>query len=160
MIEGDVYAIAKALIAGSHVAEDSPKIEAVLKKAVNSKLTGARSGRIYTTYFYTDRMGVVRPIGSRPPHQASAPGEPPAYDTGNLLSMMRIKTENVIAGTIVKIESHALYSRYLEFGTSKMAPRPFIRPLTKEQTPVVVAIWAAGIVRRERASARASGGRG
>jgi hypothetical protein len=160
MIQGDVFAIAKALIAGSRVADENPEQIALLKTKINTKLTGARTGRIYTTLFFTDRFGQVHPYGSRPPHQASAPGEAPARDSGHLLSMMRVKSENVIGGVIIRYEAHALYAKYLEFGTRNMAPRPFMRPIAKEHVPVMVAVWAAGIVRRERASARASGGTG
>lgn len=159
-LEGDPFAIAKALLAGEQVEADNPKAKAVLEAATKAKLTGGRSGAVYTVLFFTDRAGRSIPYGSRPPHHASAPGEAPAMDSGNLLALMVIKAEHIPAGALVSIESHADYSRYLEFGTSRMAPRPFIRPITREQLPVLLTLYASGIVSRERAMARALGGRG
>lgn len=85
------------------------------------------SGSVYTTRFYTDARGVVHPTGHRPPHRASAPGEPPASDTGRLLSSIghRIRVEDTL---VAQVFADARYATYLELGTSKMAPRPFLRP--------------------------------
>jgi HK97 gp10 family phage protein len=65
-------------------------------------------------------------------HRSSAPGEAPANDTGNLLSSIsHVQNEdrNGVVSSIVKVK--ALYGKWLEYGTSKMAERPFVRP-TKE----------------------------
>jgi HK97 gp10 family phage protein len=159
-IEGDVFAIAKALKAGSEASLDNAKIKGVAKTAVRTKLTGGRHGRVYTVLFYTDREGRVHPYGHRPPHTASAPGEAPARDSGTLLRAMAVEVERIPFGALLSIKSGAPYSHYLEFGTSKMRPRPYMRPITREITPVLRHIWAAGIEGRERAMARALGGRG
>lgn len=85
-------------------------------------------GRLYTTRFWRDREGRLRRGGARPPHRASAPGSPPASDTGRLLAS--IHHEMVGAGQ--NIEAHigtdVFYAIYLELGTRYMAPRPFLRP--------------------------------
>lgn len=71
---------------------------------------------------------VSRRLAGMGPHQASRPGEPPAPDTGTLRNSIRtIDTSNakrirVRVGTAVK------YAPWLEFGTRRMAPRPFMRP--------------------------------
>lgn len=58
-------------------------------------------------------------------HRASAPGEPPASDTGRLVASIRWEftgsklSIRVIAGTE--------YAAYLEFSTKFMAARPFLR---------------------------------
>jgi hypothetical protein len=85
------------------------------------------SGRLYTTRFFTDHAGVVHPIGHRPPHRASAPGEPPASDTGRLLSSIShdIRVEDTL---VARVGSPLKVAEWLELGTSKMAPRPFARP--------------------------------
>lgn len=58
-------------------------------------------------------------------HVPSRPGDPPNADTHRLDS--NIETE--IAGPgLVTVTSRAPYSRFLEFGTSRMAARPFMRP--------------------------------
>jgi hypothetical protein len=86
------------------------------------------TGRLYTTRFYRDREGRLRRGGRRVPHQASAPGFPPASDTGRLLSS--IHHEVVGAGTDLeaRIGSDVNYALYLELGTRYMLPRPFLRP--------------------------------
>ena len=38
----------------------------------------------------------------------------------------------------VAVESNALYSSFLEFGTSKMLPRPFLFPATERSRPKIV----------------------
>lgn len=86
------------------------------------------SGRVYTTHFFTDAAGRVHPIGHRPSHQASAPGEPPASDTGRLLSSVghRMRVEDVVREEIGYFG--VKYGTYLEHGTRRMAPRPALRP--------------------------------
>ncbi len=63
-------------------------------------------------------------------HRASAPGQPPANDTGFLAGAIfaepvKSKKPHEIA---VRMVARAPYAVRLEFGTSKMAPRPFVRP--------------------------------
>ena len=61
-------------------------------------------------------------------HHASAPGEPPAVDTG----MLRASVTHVIEGggfstqLVGRVGTHLMYGAYLEFGTSTMRPRPWI----------------------------------
>ena len=60
-------------------------------------------------------------------HRASAPGEPPAGDTGYLAAQIGHRME--VHGTVVGIvESKASYGLYLELGTRYMEPRPYLRP--------------------------------
>jgi len=58
-------------------------------------------------------------------HIASLPGEAPNQDSGVLSS--NIET-NQVAPLIVEVSSRAPYAAYLEFGTSKMAARPYMKP--------------------------------
>jgi len=84
--------------------------------AQQSILKGPKTGRFY-------KRGKVI-------HQASAPGEAPASDTGRLASSMRSEIDqgqlsaSVIAGTE--------YAAHLEYGTTKMAARPFLRPAAEK----------------------------
>lgn len=61
-------------------------------------------------------------------HVPSAPGQPPNADTGVLDG--NIETEIVASGAnpTVTVTSKAPYAAALEFGTSKMAARPYMRP--------------------------------
>ena len=54
-------------------------------------------------------------------HQASAPGESPATDTGSLASSIYYKQKGSMNATI---GSRLDYSYYLEFGTLNIKPRP------------------------------------
>lgn len=67
-------------------------------------------------------------------HVPSAPGEPPKNDTGLLANS--IETVQVVP-LKVEVSSNAPYSRALEYGTSKMAERPFMRPALKKTQPEV-----------------------
>ncbi|WP_395623421.1 HK97-gp10 family putative phage morphogenesis protein [Sphingomonas daechungensis] len=58
-------------------------------------------------------------------HQASAPGEPPASDTGRLVSSIR--WEFTGSRLAIRVIAGTEYAAYLEFGTSIMLPRPFLR---------------------------------
>jgi HK97 gp10 family phage protein len=69
-------------------------------------------------------------------HRASAPGEAPAVDYGNLKSSIQVfevTPERAIIGT------NAEYAEHLEFGTSRMEPRPYMRPALDEHAHEIVA---------------------
>lgn len=72
---------------------------------------GAKTGRIYKRRQTT--------------HQASAPGQSPASDSGTLKKS--IYSEKVRDLTYV-VGSRIVYALHLEYGTRKMAARPFFRP--------------------------------
>lgn len=58
-------------------------------------------------------------------HVASSPGEAPNNDTGTLAGGI----ETTRTGRLkVEVSSNAPYSENLEFGTSRMAARPFMAP--------------------------------
>lgn len=59
-------------------------------------------------------------------HVPSRPGEPPNADTHQLdLSLDTIINESQLSVSVV---SRAPYGAFLEFGTSRMAARPYLRP--------------------------------
>jgi HK97 gp10 family phage protein len=58
-------------------------------------------------------------------HRASAPGEPPASDTGALLASIRVEQTGPLEATAMV---GTPYAAYLEYGTVKMAPRPYATP--------------------------------
>lgn len=77
-------------------------------------------------------------------HIASLPGEPPNADT-RLLDT-NIETEIVsVSPPTVTVTSKAPYSAALEFGTSKMVERPFMRPATKKYRSKVHEIVREGL---------------
>jgi HK97 gp10 family phage protein len=69
-------------------------------------------------------------------HVASAPGEPPRSDTGELVGSITATGSGLSAE--VRVDSgHAVY---LEYGTSKMAPRPFLQPAIDAETPKLAGV--------------------
>lgn len=92
-------------------------IESDIKRNVSR---GFRSGKIYKK-----RNGKF--------HHASAPGEYPKTDTGNLVKNIRASKINE---NEYHVRSGASYSAKLEFGTSTIAPRPFMgKTLRKMNIP-------------------------
>lgn len=103
--------------------------ESVREEALRLILRTPKSGRIYR------RRGVE--------HQASAPGEAPASDTGRLVGSITTRYENDNLRGFVQAATR--YTRFLEFGTSKMAPRPYMRPALANKIQEVEARIAAKI---------------
>ncbi len=67
----------------------------------------------------------------------SAPGQPPAVDTGTLRNSVQSKpkyipstgmTSIVLTGLVAGVHKDARIPRWLEYGTMRMAARPFIVP--------------------------------
>ena len=95
-------------------------------EAIKSIQAGAKSGIVYEKY------------NPRRSHRASAPGQAPASDTGNLVSKIIVKQKSK---NITNVESNADYSAFLEYGTSKMEPRPFMLPaFEKSKKPIINAV--------------------
>lgn len=83
----------------------------IVADASVSITNGAKTGKV--------RTGVIKKR-----HQASAPGEAPADDGGDLKRGL----EAILLSPLkAQASSNAPYSRMLEDGTSRMAPRPFWR---------------------------------
>lgn len=57
-------------------------------------------------------------------HVASRPGEPPQNDTGNLRNQIGVSQKRLLEA---EVRSEAAYASALEFGSSKMAARPYMR---------------------------------
>ena len=84
-------------------------------------------------------------------HVASAPGEYPNRDTGGLQN--GFKTEKTGPLT-AEFRSETEYSRALEFGTSKMAARPHVRPARDTTAPKIQRLFAAEMGKLVRRSGR------
>lgn len=62
-------------------------------------------------------------------HTQSAPNEPPASDTGFLVSQITMNVKAQQDGSVIgQVISSAPYSKHLEFGTTNMTERPFMHP--------------------------------
>jgi HK97 gp10 family phage protein len=103
----------KALLASAK------RIELTAKKKI---LQGKKTGRIYK----------VRTVMRR----TSAPGEAPANQTGKLANSINSYVNRISAlvfeGFTIAGRGMAKYAPHLEFGTKKMAARPFMFPSAEE----------------------------
>jgi phage gpG-like protein len=99
---------------------DGPVYKDLLRRALKVEATAKRitsgpgQGRIYT------RHGIT--------HQASAPGDPFATDTGRLRASITHALGRDERGLYARVGTDVEYGAYLELGTSRMDPRPYLRP--------------------------------
>lgn len=81
-------------------------------------------------------------------HRASAPGQPPAVDTGMLrrsmqIDVSRLKERNPRG----RVGTNVNYAKGLEYGTRKVRPRPYFRPVArKARKKIVEQFKAAGLI--------------
>ena len=82
-------------------------------------------------------------------HTQSKPNNPPATDTGFLVSQITMTVDSKVDGSVVgQIISAAPYSKALEFGTVNMQPRPFMQPaLNKNKKRIVQIFKNEGIIK-------------
>lgn len=107
----------------------------VEKEAKLPIMQGNKSGRIY-------KRRTVE-------HRASAPGEAPANDTGRLVNSITSRFNSVKGGeAFVYIpDSTVKYAKWLEFGTHKIAPRPFFFPAFEKSKAWIKDRLAEGVRR-------------
>ena len=75
-------------------------------------------------------------------HTASAPKQPPATDTGYLISQITSEIKTEPSGAVIgQIISSAPYSAALEFGTTNMTERPFMQPALEKNKRKIVDIF-------------------
>lgn len=103
----------KAVLAGAML------VEAEAKQRIQR---GPKTGRVYT-------RGAIS-------HQASAPGEAPATDTGRLVSSIshwiHDGGKKVLVGTVMPL------GRWLEYGTRRMLARPWLWPSLEARRQQIV----------------------
>ena len=75
-------------------------------------------------------------------HKPSAPGEPPNRDTGVLQAHLRAE---LVSPLEAHVASEAPYAAALEFGTSKMEARPYLRPARDKQAPEIQRLFEVEI---------------
>jgi HK97 gp10 family phage protein len=82
-------------------------------------------------------------------HTASAPGESPASDTGNLARNIIVVAAKPAPVTTAEVRARTKYAKALEFGTRKagrsrnviIEPRPFFAPAVKNMKKKVNSIF-------------------
>jgi HK97 gp10 family phage protein len=81
-------------------------------------------------------------------HVPSRPGEPPNRDTGVLQGHLE---NQLVKDLVAEVSSNAPYAAALEFGTSKMEARPYMRPARDKEAPRIERLFKsemADLVRR------------
>ena len=101
----------------------------VADEAVSALARGQASGRLYV------RRGRA--------YRASAPGEAPASARGRLAHGIVVESDGLSARVIVGPSTGADYAAALEFGTARMAARPFLLPAIERARPRVAETIAA-----------------
>lgn len=84
----------------------------IQSEAIKSISKGSRSG---VRYKRGGKMG-----------QRSAPGEFPKTDRGRLVASIKTDSPPAAKGLIARVGTNLNYGRFLEFGTLKMAARPWL----------------------------------
>ena len=118
-----------------------PEAEQKIRKALTRAVLLV-DGRVKESIARDPKTGeTYQKYNPRRSHTASAPGEPPATDTGFLISSIS-NTVDVEAGDLVgKIIVSAPYAASLEFGTLNMAPRPYLQPALNENAEKINEIF-------------------
>lgn len=78
-------------------------------------------------------VSITRGSVSGKGHVPSLPGEPPNADTRQLDTNIHLEPDR--PRMAIRVVSNAPYSAFLEYGTSKMAARPFLRRALLEKAP-------------------------
>jgi HK97 gp10 family phage protein len=81
-------------------------------------------------------------------HQASAPGEAPANDTGNLARSISVLEARLVEGKpTAYVKASAPYAFALEHGTRYIAPRPFMWPAALDNREAIRALGLAAVTK-------------
>ena len=86
------------------------------------------------------RANVTR-LGDMGIHRASAPGDPPTVRTGTLrrsIQMARPTPSRASTRVGWRIGIKVKYAPYLEFGTRRMRPRPYVKPVIQKMRSIAV----------------------
>lgn len=113
-VRADLQRRASALVQG---------IAASIEADIKAQFKEPKSGRIYNRSGKRKGRRGKKSSGRR--HQASAPGEAPAIDYGNLHNSTRWVSETKFRAIV---GSGTDYAELLEFGGAKLKPRPFFGP--------------------------------
>lgn len=120
--------------------ESSKRVEKMIKDA--AKRAPGRVDSILSKAAFNTQNVAITSMQLSPPtgrtyrrrsvvHTASSEGGPPRIDTGTLIANITVQKEGLMSYTVGS-RKDAPHGFWLEFGTSKMAPRPWLQPAAEE----------------------------
>lgn len=105
---------------------------------------GPSKGRIKGAIFKI-KGALAKRLGKEQVIRSSEPGEPPRYRTRDLLNSIQSTFEGP---ALVRVGTHLLYGLWLELGTIKMKPRPWLRAglviMREELARIIIAAMKGG----------------
>ncbi len=140
--EGDRF----FLLATNETVKAMKKAAIYAQGVAKEMIGGVGSGRLYRRRRQKGKRGS---FAASDFHRASAPGDPPARDTGILANSVShtVKVKGLVVSgqvgsDIDKIRSKdptsdPEYGLFLEMGTKNMAARPWLRPSLIKSTPMI-----------------------
>ncbi len=118
-----------------------------LRNAELNVLSGQRSGKRYNVpgtgrvkYYKRTHTATI----TYKKYTASAPGQPPAVRTGVLRTSWQPVVKDRDDGVLLRLntsQNGKRYPGYLENGTSKMQPRPYVKPIQDMAEPQIRRIY-------------------
>jgi Bacteriophage protein of unknown function (DUF646). len=87
--------------------------------------------------------------GGRKTHYASQEGAYPAVDTGALRQSITHDVEQDGSTVVGRVGTNLVYGSYLETGTSKMSPRPWLKPSVEVNREKIHSMIVSAIQGRE-----------
>lgn len=95
-----------------------------IRNAAIIEIQAAAHGETYTRYA-PKRTGT-----------ASAPGDAPHTDTGNLVNNIQVQRETNLVKVGIMGDG-AIYGKYLEYGTNRITKRPWLAPALASSLPTI-----------------------
>lgn len=116
----------------------SVELVAKLRRGISPKGVDIIEGQLLKsaeTVMNSAKQSITDGAVSGARHVPSKPGEPPNNDTGILAGNIRVSKQGPLH---TRVSSEAPYAAFQEFGTSRMAARPYMAPaLQKNRADIV-----------------------
>ena len=82
-------------------------------------------------------------------HHPSLPGNPPAVDTGTLRRSITytVDEKNLVGyvGSVINDPPYGAYLEMAEYGSSRMKPRPWLKPATEKSLETIKRLMAGAV---------------
>lgn len=107
------------------------QLQRKLNASARGETPGSRSGRLR-------KARAAKRRAARFLYSPSAPGEAPRKRTGTLQKSVAAEVHQEGDAIVIRVGSNVPYARFLEYGTRKMAARPWLRPGIAEAQSLLV----------------------